>query len=117
MHPDIIKLMSGEPVSDQIVLWSFSADAGKTLTLGYICRSGNIRQVQMLLQMGAIPGEFALEMASEHGHVEVVRTLLRAGVNPNNKNAKDFAKKKGHFAVIDLLENSNPGRLRRRGPQ
>ncbi|MBL8824095.1 MAG: ankyrin repeat domain-containing protein [Planctomycetia bacterium] len=50
----------------------------------------------------------ALHEAASKGHVEIVKLLLRAGVNPQLLNgtgqtATDLAKANGHQAVVDLL--------------
>lgn len=54
-------------------------------------------------------GSTALHMAVKQGDVEVVKTLLQHGADPNLKNARgesplDIAKEHGHDTIVPLLK-------------
>lgn len=55
-----------------------------------------------------IDGNTALEIASQEGHLEVVRWLIKNGANPKNENTSPLilAAEGGHFDVVKLLIDS-----------
>jgi ankyrin repeat protein len=76
--------------------------------------------VELLLKNGAeintqgtLEGFTALMTAAAEGQLEVVRLLLIYGANPDIKDhdgdtAENFAKEKGHAAVVSLLKSPPP---------
>jgi ankyrin repeat protein len=73
------------------------------------CKTGNLQQVQLLLQNGYVPNanDYAIQWASEYGHLDIVKLLLdpKYGCDPTAyKNyAIQMASFEGHLDVVQLL--------------
>jgi hypothetical protein len=56
-------------------------------------------------------GQTALILAIQHNHVDIVRTLLAHGANPNTPDARGYtplraAHSRGNFAILNALERN-----------
>ncbi|KAJ5613723.1 hypothetical protein N7528_007377 [Penicillium herquei] len=83
------------------------------------CIQGDIHLIQMLLNAGAsvdalpakVDGRTAVEGAAEHGHLSalaLILTLLSKSDERGRRklnDARDLARKNGHFAVVRLLDS------------
>src|SRR3972149_4926138 len=84
-------------------------ETSKTNLMEWACKHGHIAVVRKLIdQEGADVGAFdnqALRLASENGHLEVVRLLLDKGadVGADDNYALRWASENGHLAVVRLV--------------
>lgn len=72
-------------------------------------RRGVLPVVEVLLEAGArvdIDDNAPLRWACLNGHEKVVKTLLKAGADPENFYARDWAKKRGQKKIIKLLNKA-----------
>ena len=80
----------------------------KSSFLSLACRAGNVTIARLLIERGALLGDvYAFVIASQLGHLEVVKLLLKwvdSGIPPVTlKDALRFASKYGHLEVVRCL--------------
>ena len=87
-------------------------------SLCYAVRSGNLNIVKAVFESGEIDIEDyyvkeSLEVACELGHIDIVKYLLKNGLNPCDRNFYPliWARKAGNQELIDILEKDIKKRL------
>lgn len=107
-------------VIDLLVGWGaeLSANHKGWSPLSYAAFGGRCETVSHLLTAYGVPVDERIEsgltplmLAAKQGHIECVKSLLRAGANPNlmaipGRTAMRLARQGGHTDIIDLLEEA-----------
>ena len=87
-------------------------------SLCYAVRSGNLNIVKLIMESGEIDlndyyTKEALELACEYSYIDIVKYLLKSGLNPCDRQFYPliWARKSGNQELVDILEKDIKKRL------